>query len=75
MIYGGVGFHILLIMLGQGDRVDVKVPGRRDPTWQGLVCFTAFGLFYSVPVLRAPPPVVTLPWQGIRGRRTPHAAG
>lgn len=47
MIYGGpdkrrrVGFHILLIMLGQGNRV--KVPGRRDPT------LAAFGLFSVFP--------------------------
>lgn len=51
VIYGGpdkgrrVGSYILPIMLGQGDRVDVKVPGRRDPTSAG------FGLFYSVPGL------------------------
>lgn len=51
MIDGGpdkgrrVGFHILLVVLGQGDRVDVKVPGRRDPTSAG------FGSSHSVPGL------------------------
>lgn len=51
MIDGGpdkgrrVGFHILVIVLGQGDRVDIKVPGRRDPTSAG------FGSSHSVPGL------------------------
>lgn len=62
MIYGGELGFILLIMLGQGNRGNVKVPGRKDPTWQVWFVFTGFVLFHKVwfvlqgswAVLRAP---------------------
>lgn len=42
---GELGFTFLSSCIGQGDRVDVKVPGRRDPTSAG------FGSSHSVPGL------------------------
>lgn len=68
-----VGFHILLIMLGQGDRV--KMPGRRDPTLAGFGLFSVFPGCASSSALEMSSSSISDPplAKESAGRRTPHA--